>query len=251
VVTFASFALFGGLFLLVASAVMAGIKVSARRAHRQLDGTAPTPLAAWRPGTPRAAASGVIDYGPSGPQIAPLSGADCVWWQIEVIREPDRKSEERAGQEKLGVFSTSAWPAITDQTGLVLVDPQVLLRAQGQGDSVPTERKLMFAQSDVPAYVPPDLVGPLRSYEKIGLDEIRLPAGREVFVSGSVQAGRAGPPVLAPARRGVTIFTTDRREQVLTRRADLISAGHLMTRAFALAGVAIVVLALGLLYLSS
>ena len=245
--------LLAGGFMLVASVVMFLLRADSRRAYRKVAGTAPTALASWRSGTARVAATGVTDYGPGGPQVGPISGEDCTWYRIEVVRSPSRRSDDRTGEDRLGDFSAPSWPTLTDPSGRVVVDPRVLVKALGGGDTVATERAGTFAGEKygkpVPGYVPAKLAGRLRPYEEIHLTEVRLPPGREVYAVGSVRGVRSGLAVLAPSRSGVTVFTTDGREQILARRVKDAAAVHWAIRAFGIAGLVLTAGSAGLLYL--
>jgi hypothetical protein len=253
VVTFMTAVLGIGGFMLITSVVMFLLKSGSRRAYRKVAGTQPTALASWRPGTAWVAATGVTDYGPGGPQVGPVSGEDCAWYRIEVVRSPSRKSDDRTGQDLLGEISAPSWPALTDSSGRVVIDPRVLVKTLDIGDAAATERAGTFAGarfgSAVPAYVPAKMAGTLRSYEDIHLREVRLPPGREVYTVGSVRGVHANLPVLAPGRWGVTVFTTEDREQVLARRAKNAAAAHTVMRAVGVLGLVITAGSAGALYL--
>jgi hypothetical protein len=242
-----------GGFMLITSVVMFLLKFGSRRAYRKVAGTQLTALASWHPGTAWVAATGVTDYGPGGPQVGPVSGEDCTWYRIEVVRSPSRKSDDRTGQDLLGEVSSPSWPTLTDPSGRVVIDPRVLINTLNIGDSVATERAGTFAGarfgSGVPAYVPAKMVGKLRAYEEIHLREVRLPPGRTVYTVGSVHGARADLAVLAPGRWGVTVFTTDERDQVLARRAKNAAAAHTVMRAVGVLGLVITAGSAGGLYL--
>jgi hypothetical protein len=253
VVTFMT-AVFGiGGFMLIASFAMFLMKFGSRRVYRKVAGTRPTALGSWRRGTAWVAATGVTDYGPAGPQVGPVSGEDCAWYRIEVVRTPSRKSDDRTGQDLRGEVTAPSWPTLTDSSGRVVIDPRVLVKTLAIGDSAATERAGTFAGarfgSGVPAYVPAKMVGKLRSYEDLHLTEVRLPIGREVYALGSVRGVLAGLPVLAPGRWGVTVFTTDDRDQVRTRRAENAAAAHTVMRAVGVLGLVMTAGSAGVLYL--
>jgi hypothetical protein len=249
VVTVASFVLLFGLFLLIAAFVMFLLGSGARRAHRTIAGTVPAPLDTWRSGP--VAANAVTDYGPGGPQTGPVSGEQCTWYRVEVVRSPSRTSDDRTGQDVLGHLMSGS-PALADESGRVVVDPRVLVRALGSGHPVGTERSGTFAGARFANAVPDyarAMVGKLRSYEEIHLVELRLPRGRKVFVAGSVRAGGRGPAVLTPNRGDATVFTTDSRDQVLDGLAKTGSAGAMLLRWFGVAGLVATIGSAVLLYL--
>ena len=248
VVTFLTAAFGGGLFLLIGALVLWGAKTCARRSYRHIAATPSTPLASWQPGTRRAAGQGVTGYGPYGPTAGPVSEQDCTWWQVKVDRHPSRASDDRTGWDELGVFAAPGAPSIGDGTGHVLVDPGVPVRTLGGSHPVATVNYVRMVSS-VPAYVPAKMVGKMRSYEEIRLTETRLPAGREVFVVGAVQRDRAGGSVLAPNGAAATVFTLDRRDQVLDRLATTARSVQLVSRGCGVAGLVLTVASAGLLYL--
>src|SRR5882724_8824368 len=143
-----------GGFMLIASAVMFLLRSESRRAYRRIAGTPPTALASWRSGTPWVAAAGVTDYGPGGPQVGPVSGEDCTWYRIEVVRSPSRKSDDRSGEDTLGAFFSPSSPTLTDPSGRVAIDPGVLVKALYGGDTLATERAGAFVGPRVGLPVP-------------------------------------------------------------------------------------------------
>jgi hypothetical protein len=249
VVTFLTAAFGGGLFLLVAALVLWGIKAGDRRSYRHIAATPATPLASWQPGIRRAAAQAVTGYGPHGPMTGPVSGQDCAWWQVAVDRYPSRGSDDRTGWDALGVFAAPGAPSIGDGTGHVLVDPKVPARTLGASHPVATVT-CVRSFSSTPAYVPAKMVGKMRSSEELRLTETRLPAGREVFVVGSVRRDEAGgSPLLASSRNPATVFTLDSRDQVLDRLAKTARSVQLVSRGLGLAGLILTVVSASLLYL--
>lgn len=243
-VTFAALILTGGVFLLVAAAVMGLLTVRSRRAYQVIAGTTLGPLDARRGGV--IAASAVTEFGPGGPQVGPISGEECTWWQIQVVRSPSRGSEDRTGTDDLGTFFAPGGPALSDGSATVAVDPQVLVRALTSGRSAGTERSGTMVGprfgTPVPSFVPRGMVGKVRSHEDIQLIEIRLPRGREVFTVGTLRGG-----TLTPVRGG-TVFTTDARDTVLAGLGRDSSGTGAMTRAFGLLGLIATVASSGLLY---
>jgi hypothetical protein len=103
--------------------------------------------------------------------------------------------------------------------------------------------------SAVPGYVPAKLVGKLRPYEEIQLTEIRQPAGREIYTIGLVRAAQGDLAVLAPGPRGVTVLSTDRRDQILARRVQNVAAARALMRVFGVLGLILTAGFAGLLYL--
>jgi hypothetical protein len=242
-----------GGFMLLASAVLFLLRAGSRRAHGRIAGTPPIELASWRPGASQVAGTGVTDYGPGGPQVGPISGEDCTWYRVEVVRTPSRRSDDRTGEDTLGAFFSPSSPTLTDPSGRVVIDSRVLVKALDGGDAAATERAGTFVGprfgSPVPGYVPAGLVGRLRSYEDIHLREVRLPPGREVYALGSVGGTRADLAVLAPSRWGPTVFTTDHRDQLLARHVKDAAGVHRAVRAFGILGLVMTVGSAGLLYL--
>ena len=60
-------------------------------------------------------------------------------YQVEVARSPSRKSDDRTGQHVLGHLRSPGSPALADESGRVLIDPRVLVRALGSSHPVGTE----------------------------------------------------------------------------------------------------------------
>jgi hypothetical protein len=169
-----------------------------------------------------------------------------------VVRSPSRKSDDRTGEDTLGAFFSPSSPTLTDPSGRVAIDPGVLVKALYGGDTPATERAGAFVGPrvglPVPAYVPAKLAGKLRSYEDLHLREVRLPAGRVVYAVGSARGARSGPAVLAPGRRGPTVFTTDQRDQILAKRAKDAAAAHWGIRAFGVLGLVMTAGSAAMLY---
>ncbi len=239
VVTFGSVILVGGVFLLVAATVMFLLASASAREYRTVVAAVPGPLAG-RAGL--VAATGVTAYGSHGPQVGPVSGADCAWYRIEVVRSPSRGSDDRTGSDVFGHFFSPGRAALTDGSGTVSIDPRVLERTLHSGLPAGTERSGTTAGPDVPGYVPRGLVGRLRSYEQIQLTEIRLPAGREIFAVGAVRGGD-----LTKGRAGV--FTTSSRDEVVAKLSHDRSSTQALTRAFGVVGLLAVLASAGMLSL--
>jgi hypothetical protein len=78
------------------------------------------------------------------------------------------------------------------------------------------------------------LIRDLRSGESLRLSEVRLPYAREVYAL----ALPVGEPItLMPNPQGVTVFTTDTREQVLAKRRESIATARWISRGSGLTGL--------------
>jgi hypothetical protein len=237
VITLGTVILLGGVLLLIAAGVMFLLTSRSARELRTVTAAVPGPPAG-RSGL--IATEAVTAYGPEGPQTGPVSGADCVWWRVDVVRTPSRGSEDRTGSDDLGHVVSPGRAALTDGTAAVTVDSRVLERTVHSGLPAGTERTGTIGLSRVPSWVPRGMAGRLRPYEEIHLTEIRMPVGVAVFAVGTVRGG-----VLTPGRAGV--FTTAPRDQVLATYGRDRSAARSMMRAFGVLGALATLSASGLL----
>src|SRR5262245_44780000 len=89
-VTVAVLVLLLGVGLLVVSLTSVLLHAGARRSRRLIERTPVTPLGEVRPGGRRVAVAGTTAYGESGRYIGPISGADCAWFRVEMVRRPSR-----------------------------------------------------------------------------------------------------------------------------------------------------------------
>ncbi|MEU4560687.1 hypothetical protein AB0F72_20100 [Actinoplanes sp. NPDC023936] len=188
----------------------------------------------------RVAVEGVTEYGTAGPQLAPVTGADCAWYRVTLLREPSR-GDAGADHDVLLEITSPSWAALEDASGRVPVDPRLLdhprtLRDPGQNEpsvSITTEIEHRPAQrARLPRIVPPDVVRDLRRSEHLRLTEVRVPRGAKVFA-----LGRATPTGLLPNRAGLTLLTTDSRAEVIAARRDAIGTGGRLALWFGLIGL--------------
>ncbi|WP_433833285.1 hypothetical protein ACQP2E_18440 [Actinoplanes sp. CA-015351] len=188
----------------------------------------------------RVACEGTIEYGPAGPQIAPASGEDCAWYRVTLVREPSRASSDDSHDVLLEITSPSP-PCLADLAGRVPIDPRLLdqgrtLHAPTQSE--PSARITIDLEHHVdhpvrmPRIVPPDVVRDLRRSERLRLTEVRVPSGVTVFALGRITA--AG---LKPSMAGLSLLTTDTREQVIATRRASIGMGGTLVLWFGLAGL--------------
>jgi hypothetical protein len=175
----------------------------------------PTPIGE-APGRRRVAVQGRTEYGTAGRQIGPVSGNDCTWYQVTLVREPTRSLGTGDGQDYdvLMDLSSPAWPALADPTGRIAVDPRMFNLPTRQ-EPVATEAVRLTDPAAMPPVVPRDVIDDLRRGERLTLSEVRLPRGRDVFALGRPHDG-----ALVPSRGTLSIFTTDSRVKVLADRVE-------------------------------
>ncbi|MEV6305528.1 hypothetical protein AB0M02_39360 [Actinoplanes sp. NPDC051861] len=227
--------LFGGAFIFLA------LSLSDLRALGTLRRTTPTPIGARSRG--RVALEGVTEYGPAGRQFAPVSGEDCAWYHVVLLREPSRRFSrgDDPDHDVLLDVASPAWPTLADHGGRLPVDPRTWTDPILEEPSVPVTTRLehrLAAPVPLPSIVPPDVVADLRKSERLSLTEVRIPRGTKVFALARVN-GRG----LAPRRSGATVFTTLSRAEVLTSRRESMGMGRRMAGGFGLAGLALMALA--------
>jgi hypothetical protein len=244
VVTFASLGFAVGACLLVFVGIVQLLRLSDLRARRAVRRTTPTPVGSWRPGTARVAGEGITEYGPAGPQTAPVTGGECAWYRVTLERFPTRHAHDIGGDLVLDVASP-AWPAFRDRTGQAALDPRMLdidFQPHPRAGVVTTIDYRPAEPVPLPPLVPPDVIRGLRRDESLRLTEVRLPHAREVYALGRVH----GPA--ATLVRGISVFTSDSREQVLARLQESIVVSRWMVRGFGAAGLVCTAGSTALLY---
>lgn len=249
--TFAVLGFLLGICLLVASLTSLLLKLGGHREVRLLGRTPPTPLSTWRPGSRRVAGTGRTAYGPAGPVVAPVSDVECAWYLVRLVRTPSRRAGDgNTGEDVLLELAAPAPPALTDESGTVLIDPRLLTTAPNLDDPLVTDltMRILIDSSTAPAFVPRGLIEGRRGHESLHLWETRLVADRWAYAFGSTGRGR-GEVVLRPVGRdGFTVFTTDELSTVLQRRRDGISASGHLTRTLGVAGGVVTVVGGALTY---
>ncbi|WP_127552119.1 hypothetical protein [Actinoplanes sp. OR16] len=193
----------------------------------------------------RVALEGATEYGPAGPQIAPLSGEDCTWYRVTLIREPSRDLArgDDSDHDVLLEITSPSWPALADQTGSVPIDPRLLDHPRALFDPIQTEPRAAVTTDieyrratpvRMPRIVPPDLVDGLRTSERLHLTEVRVPRGVKVFA-----LGRLSSSGLRPSRAGLTMLTTLTRTEVIAARRESMGLGGTLAVVSGLIGLAL------------
>jgi hypothetical protein len=212
-----------GVCLLIASVTSLALRMGSNRARRLVEGTAVVPIGTVRAGARRVAVLGTVGFGPGGAVRAPVSEVECAWYRIQLVRSPSRsKDESPPPEDVLFTYAAPGPPALSDDSGAVLVDPAFLVRAPNLDDPVVTELTYRVLGSDpagrVESLVPREFLDDTRRSETLQLWEIRLGAGRQVYALGSTRQ-QNGSVMLAPAKHGrFTVFTTDEQSTVVARR---------------------------------
>ncbi|MFC1408153.1 hypothetical protein ACEZCY_02515 [Streptacidiphilus sp. N1-12] len=242
-------ALIFGFCLLIAAATSLLLHVGELHEGRLVERTPLTPLGALHGGRRRIAAVGETAYGPAGPLTAPVSGEECAWFAIRLVRTPTRRqTEDTPGEDLLLDLAAPMPPALVDPSGHVLIDPRLLTGPPNLHDPVATELTLrVLGPSSVdtaPPIVPRRLIETARSHERLELWETRLAAGRQVYALGSAGHGhRQGSIVLLPTRHGgFTVLTTDDRTAVRERRRLQAANSRSLARSLGMAGAVVTLL---------
>lgn len=247
VLTVVSLALAGGICLLIFTGTVQLLRLSELRALRTLRRTDPTPVRSWVAGAGRVAVEGITEDGPGGPQTGPVSGERCSWFRVTLVREPGRGSSDDTYEKPLLDFASPGPPSIGDGTGRVALDPRLFEAPSQQEPPVTRSTTVVHRRAapvGLPAFVTGDLLQDLRRDESLRLTEVRLPFAREVYAL----ALPVGEPLrLVPNPQGITVFTTETREQVLARRRETIATTGWITRVFGLTGLIVTAVAAALL----
>jgi len=237
VVTVVSLAFGLGICLLVCTGIVQLLRLGDRRALRAIHRTVPTPVGSWAGGTGRVAMEGITDDGPAGPQTGPVSGERCSWYRVTLVREPRRGWSDDTYEPALLDFASPGPPMVSDGSGRVALDPRLFETPEQHEPLVTTTTTLVHRRAApvaLPAFVAADLLQDLRRSETLRLTEVRLPFAREVYAL-ALPAGE--PVMLVPNPQGVTVFTTENREQVIARRRESIATAGWITRVFGLTGL--------------
>ncbi|MBU2670150.1 hypothetical protein KOI35_42280 [Actinoplanes bogorensis] len=211
------------------------MNLSDLRAMRTLRRLLPTPVHQNTGG--RVALEGHLEYGPSGRQYAPVSGADCAWYHVRLIREPTRQfaKGDDPDEDVLLDFTSPGGFALADRSGRVAVDPAILGYPYFKESRVPESVQIVHRRASprtLPPVVPREYVDDLRKSERLTLTEIRVSRGPRVFALGRMSSG-----TLKKSRAGLTVFSTDSRDQVIAKRREDIAIGARMVAGCVLAGL--------------
>ena len=191
----------------------------------------------------RVALEGTTEYGPAGPQIAPMTGEDCTWYRVTLIREPSRDlaTGDDPDHDVLLEITSPSWPELADHAGRVPIDPRLLDHPRALFDPIQTEPRAAVTTTveyrpstpvRMPRIVPPDVLDDLRTSEHLHLTEVRVPRGAKVFALGRLSATG-----LRPSRAGLTLLTTHTRGEVMAARRESIGMGGTLAIWFGLIGV--------------
>ncbi|GIF25306.1 hypothetical protein Ate02nite_80360 [Paractinoplanes tereljensis] len=182
--------------MVLVTGIFALISIGDLRMSRLLRRTVPAPLGSW-PARGRVSAEAVTEYGPAGPQIGPLSGEDCTWYEMTIVRDDG----ENRSDVYLDGGKAPAWPALADATGRVTLDPRLLVDGRGQAltyhastvTESSTESWRKKRGETPPAWATPKIARSTSNGDVLQLQEVRLPRGREVFVMGRAANGSVRP----------------------------------------------------------
>ena len=221
-----------GILLIAGALLFLVVRFANQWALLTLRRHAPTPIGQVA-GRRRVAVEGRTEYGSAGRQVGPVSGQDCTWYRLLLVREPSRAPGEGDGYDVLLDLSSPAWPALADPTGRIAVDPRMLDLPTRQ-EPLTTETVRLTEPASMPPVVPRDVIADLRRGERLALSEVRLPRGREVFALGRPHDGG-----LVPSRGALSVFTTDSRAKVLADRTEDVKVALGAALVMLLTGVAL------------
>lgn len=229
-----------GGFLVAGAAIFLLLALGDLRALLTLYRIRPTPIGSRG----RVALEGVTEYGTAGRQIAPMTGEDCAWYRVTLLRvSPPASSSDGDGPD-VGVLlemESPAWPTLTDHNARIAVDPRLLAGPSTLFDRRQTEplasivTELEYSRAEpvpLPSIVPADAISGLGEKDLLRLTEVRLPRGLPVFALG--RATRTG---LRPSRAGLTMVTTDTRPAVIADRRESVRMGRNLAVGFGLTGL--------------
>jgi hypothetical protein len=204
-----------GVLLLAGALLFLAVRFANQWALLTLRRRVPVAIGA-APGRGLVAIEARTEYGPAGRLVGPVSGHDCTWYRVLLVREPARRAGRGDGPDHdvLLDLRSPAGPALADPTGRLAVDPRMFEGAAGREQPV-TETVRLIDPASMPRVVPRDVVEDLRPGERLTLTELRLPRGRDVFAVGRPAGG-----VLVPGRGSLSVFTTESRAKVLADRAE-------------------------------
>lgn len=245
--TLAVLALLLGVCLLIASGTSVLLRLGGSRERNLLNRSGLTPIASWPRKARRVAGVGTTAYGPGGPVRGPVSGVDCAWYRVRLLRTPARgQVSEEPGEDILVELTARHLPALTDETGTVLIDPALLTEPPNLHDPRATNltmRDLGPSDADTwAAIVPRRFLNDIRGHETVRLWEVRLEAGKRVYAMGSMRRG-----ILRRARFSVLI--TDHVDTLVERRHERVASTRQLTRTLGVAGLVITLLSVGALFL--
>jgi hypothetical protein len=230
VMTVATVALCIGILLVAGSGIFLLLILSDLRALWTLRHLKPVPISAARG---RVALEGTTEYGSAGRQIGPVTGEDCAWYRVTLLREPARYTptgESGPDYDRVLEAESPAWLTLAGQGGRIPVDPRLVAPSRVLFDPIMTDPRAWTVTAlehsrakpvPLPPIVPADVIDDLRKSERLHLTEVRVARGQQVFALG--RAGRKG---LRPSRSSITVFTPRSRAEVIATRVEDIRVGR-------------------------
>lgn len=229
VMTVATVALCIGMLLVAGSAIFLLLILGDLRALWTLRRLHPVPVGGARG---RVALEGVTEYGPAGRQVAPVTGEDCAWYRVTLLREPARytpSGESGPDHDLVLEVESPGWLTLAGQGGRIPVDPRLAAPSRLLFDPIMTGSPAWTVTRlehslATPVPLPPlaaEAAGDLRKSERLHLTEVRVARGLPIFALG--RAGRKG---LTPSRAGLTVFTPRSRAEVIAARREDVRTGR-------------------------
>lgn len=204
-----------GVLLIAGALLFLVVRFSGQWALFNLRRHVPLPIGSVRVRS-RVAVEGRTEYGSAGRQVGPVSGQDCAWYHVRLVREPTRNLGTGDGEDYdvLLDLTSPAWPALADPTGRIAVDPR-MFNLPARQEPVATVAVRLTDPALMPPVVPREIIDGLRRGERLELSEVRLPRGRDIYALGRPHDG-----ALVPSRGTLSVFTTDSRAKVLADRVE-------------------------------
>ncbi|HEX5118372.1 MAG TPA: hypothetical protein VFW65_24565 [Pseudonocardiaceae bacterium] len=225
-------ALLLGACMLIASGTSVLLRLGGSRERTLVHRCGLTPITSWPRKARRVAGVGTTAYGPGGPVLGPVSGVECAWYRMRLTRTPARRLVREEPGEDILVELTAPQPsALTDESGTVLIDPDLSTEPPNPHDPLATNLTV-------------HLLGPsdADTWAAIVPAEIRLEAGKRVNAMGSTRRGTL-------CRNGFSVLTTDHVDAVLDGRVERVASTRQLARTLGLAGLVITLLSVGALLL--
>jgi hypothetical protein len=218
----AALVLLVGVCMVGVTGIFALISIGNLRWARRLRRTVPSPIGSWRGGT--VSTEAVTEHGTAGPQVGPLSGEDCAWYEMTIVR---LNNSENRSDVRIDAGKSPAWPVLADSSGRVTIDPRLLTDRFGETrrDNAPsallasTEEwvRRRRATAPPPFWVTPDLERSSGYGDQLLIRELRLPRGREVFAIGRSSGGSLRSGLVTPERWADLITAKEDDLRLMTR----------------------------------
>ncbi|GAA2660158.1 hypothetical protein [Paractinoplanes durhamensis] len=216
-----------GVCMVLVTGIFALISASNLRLARLLRRTPPTPIGTWPARRGRVTTEATVEYGAAGPQVGPLSGKECAWYEMTLTRA-DRSSDTPSRHSEAG--TTPAPAGLTDGSGWVAIDNRLLTDRFGDAKSYEAPpvcevtTRTYERGSERPSWVTEKMAKSLGFTETFVMTEVRLPHGLPVFAMGRLSNGFVGPTGYARIIKGTWADLIKQTEDDLSLMTKTIPA---------------------------